>query len=69
MQKILVQPLQIIGNVVFGNGCFVHPGTNINAEGGDIIFGDYNIIEVNSFLNSKERVVIHNKKSLDASGN
>ena len=37
---------EIIGEVHFGNGCFVHPGSSIIAEGGDIIFGDYNIIEV-----------------------
>ena len=35
----------IKGNVVFGEGCIVHPGANILAEGGDITFGDFNIVE------------------------
>ena len=35
----------IKGNVTFGEGCIVHPGAQILAEGGDIIFGDYNIVE------------------------
>lgn len=35
----------IKGNVTFGEGCIVHPGAQIIAEGGDIIFGDFNIVE------------------------
>ena len=35
----------IKGNVIFGEGCIVHPGAQIKAEGGDIIMGDFNIIE------------------------
>ena len=35
----------IKGNVTFGEGCIVHPGAQILAEGGDIILGDFNIIE------------------------
>jgi len=42
-------------------GCIVHPYAIIQAQGGDIIFGDYNIIE--------ENVKIVNQKRLDASGN
>jgi hypothetical protein len=34
--------------VIFGKGCIVHPGCAIVAEAGEIIFGDYNIIEVNA---------------------
>ena len=33
------------GNVTFGEGCIVHPGAQILAEGGDIIMGDFNIVE------------------------
>ena len=35
----------IKGNVIFGEGCIVHPGAQLVAEGGDIILGDYNIVE------------------------
>lgn len=35
----------IKGNVIFGEGCIVHPGAQILAEGGDIIMGDFNIVE------------------------
>ena len=35
----------IKGNVTFGEGCIVHPGAQILAEGGDIIMGDFNIVE------------------------
>ena len=35
----------IQGAVTFGEGCIVHPGAQIVAEGGDITIGDYNIIE------------------------
>ncbi|KAL4505104.1 hypothetical protein ABPG73_021951 [Tetrahymena malaccensis] len=42
-------------------GCIIHPNCTILAEGGDIIFGDYNIIE--------ERVSIVNKKSKDPAKN
>ena len=35
----------IKGNVTLGEGCIVHPGAQINAQGGDIIIGDYCIIE------------------------
>ena len=35
----------IKGNVIFGEGCIVHPGAQLVAEGGDIIMGDYNIVE------------------------
>jgi carbonic anhydrase/acetyltransferase-like protein (isoleucine patch superfamily) len=33
------------GNIHFGEGCIVHPNAEIKADGGDIIFGDYCIIE------------------------
>lgn len=36
---------EIQGNVIFGEGCIVHAMCNIIAEGGDIIIGDYTIIE------------------------
>ena len=39
------QEAKIVGNVHFGEGCIVHPGAKILAEGGDIIIGDYNIFE------------------------
>ena len=31
--------------MVFGEGCIVHPGAQILAEGGEIIMGDFNIVE------------------------
>ena len=35
----------IKGTVHFGEGCIVHPGAQILAEGGEIIMGDFNIVE------------------------
>jgi dynactin-6 len=52
---------EIKGNVIFGDGCIIHPQCTITAEGGDIIFGDFNIIE--EFVN----IVNYSRK--DASGN
>lgn len=49
------------GNIHFGEGCIVHPSATILAEGGDIIFGDYCIIE--------ELVVIKNVPRKDKEGN
>jgi dynactin-6 len=49
------------GNIHFGEGCIVHPSATISAEGGDIIFGDYCIIE--------ELVVIKNVPRKDKEGN
>ena len=43
--SVFCHEAMIKGNVIFGKGCIVHPGANINAEEGDIIFGDYNIVE------------------------
>ena len=45
----------IKGNVTFGEGCIVHPGANINAEEGDIVFGDYNIVEEYARIVNKPR--------------
>ena len=53
----VAQKTEIKGNVIFGNNCIVHPGCCIMAEGGDIIFGEYNIIE--------EKVRIINKVRKD----
>ena len=36
---------EIQGNVNFGVGCIAHPGCFIDARGGTINFGEYNIIE------------------------
>ena len=44
--SIICSACDIQGNVTFGKGCIVHPGCSIFAEGGDIIIGDNNIIEV-----------------------
>ena len=60
-QNIFCVKAEIKGNVIFGEGCIVHPQCIINAEGGDIIFGDCNIIE--------EYVNIVNYARKDASGN
>lgn len=43
---ILCTHCDIQGNVSFGKGCVVHPGCSLIAEGGDIEFGDFCIIEV-----------------------
>ena len=49
-------------DIIFGNGCIVHPKAKIYCdEGCELIFGDYNIIE--------ENVEIIVKKGLDANGN
>lgn len=45
-KTIIATMSDVQGNVKFGVGCFLHPGCSIIAEGGDIIIGDYNIIEV-----------------------
>lgn len=37
---------EIVGPVKFGEGCIIHPTCSIIAEGGEIIFGSFNIIEV-----------------------
>ncbi len=47
-------------NIRFGAGCIVHPYATIKALGGDIYFGDYNIIE--------EKVEIINQKRNDGKG-
>ena len=46
--------------MTFGDNCIVHPGCCIVAEGGDITFGEYNIIE--------EKVRIINKARKDDAG-
>ena len=63
---------ELQGNVKIGNGCYIHPGCSILAEGGgEIVIGDYNIIEVlTPFSESlKERVIIRNKPYKDQNGN
>jgi hypothetical protein len=38
---------EIVGAVRFGEGCVIHPTCSIIAEGGsEIVFGNFNIIEV-----------------------
>lgn len=37
---------EISGKVTIGNGCYINPGSSIIAEGGEIVIGEYNIIEV-----------------------
>ena len=45
-QTIICSGAILKGNIKFGKGCVVHPYARINAEqSGEIIFGDYNIIE------------------------
>ena len=38
--------LEKVAHLVIMIGCIVHPGCSIIAQGGDIVFGDFNIIEV-----------------------
>jgi len=58
---------EIVGVVKFGEGCVIHPTCSIIADGGEIIFGSNNIIEVwRSVI--QEKVVIHNKPVKDANG-
>ena len=45
VKSVFCHEAVIKGNVIFGDGCIVHPGAQILAEGGDIILGDYNIVE------------------------
>ena len=44
--SIVCASSDIQGQVTFGKGCIVHPGCAIIAEAGEIVFGDFNIIEV-----------------------
>ena len=44
--QIVSSSADIQKNVKFGIGCYVHPGACIFAEAGEIVFGDFNIIEV-----------------------
>lgn len=60
-QSVFCVKAEIKGNVIFGDGCVLHPQCTIDAEGGDIIFGDCNIIE--------EYVKIVNYARKDAQGN
>ena len=59
--SVFCHEAMIKGNVTFGDGCIVHPGANINAEEGDIVFGDFNIVE--------EYARIVNKPREDGKGN
>ena len=43
------------GQINFGHGCIVHPGAFIDAVGGPIIFGEYNIIEEKARIVNKIR--------------
>ena len=44
-KSVISAEVILTGKVTFGEGCIVHPGAQILAEGGDIIIGDFNIIE------------------------
>ena len=46
ISNIKCEKATIQGKVTFGKGCIVHPNAQIIAEGGEIIFKDFNIIEV-----------------------
>jgi len=43
------------GKISFGHGCIVHPKAKIIAEGCNIIFGEYNIIEENVIIRVKPK--------------
>ncbi|KRW99741.1 Trimeric LpxA-like protein [Pseudocohnilembus persalinus] len=49
------QTKDIQGNIKFGKGCVVHPGSSITVQegAGPIIFGDYNIIEERCYITNK----------------
>jgi dynactin-6 len=51
----------ITGNVYFGDGCVVHQGAVIHADGGEIYFGENCVIE--------EYVKIINQQRKDREGN
>ncbi|EGR34330.1 hypothetical protein IMG5_016210 [Ichthyophthirius multifiliis] len=55
---IICQKSEVTANIKFGQGCIIHPNSAIIAEGGDIVIGDYNIIE--------ERVNIVNRKNKES---
>jgi carbonic anhydrase/acetyltransferase-like protein (isoleucine patch superfamily) len=42
---VICAKAELTGNIHFGEGCVVHMNATIIAEGGDIIIGDYTIIE------------------------
>lgn len=56
----IAEKTEFYGNIKFGEACIIHPGCSIIAEGGDIVFGDFNIIE--------EKVKIYNKLKKDELG-
>ena len=60
-QVICCKNIEIEGQIAFGTGCIIHPDCSIIAEGGPIIFGEYNIIE--------EKVRIINRAPRDPQGN
>jgi len=60
-QIVICSKSELKGSLSFGDGCVIHPGCVISAEGGDIVFGEFNIIE--------ERVRIVNRLKKDEKGN
>jgi dynactin-6 len=60
-QVFCCKNIEIEGQIAFGTGCIIHPDCSIIAEGGPIIFGEYNIIE--------EKVRIINRAERDSEGN
>ena len=43
------------GSIAFGEGCIVHPAAYIDARGGPITFGEYNILEEKTRIVNKVR--------------
>ena len=58
---VICAKAELQGSIHFGEGCIVHPNATIIAEGGDIIIGDFTIIE--------EFVKIWNQPRKDKEGN
>ena len=43
--NVVFPKAELEGTVILGEGVVVHPMSKISAEGGDIVIGDYTIIE------------------------
>ena len=52
---IICEAAELQGQINFGEGCVVHPGAYIDARGGTITFGEYNIIEEKARIVNKIR--------------
>lgn len=52
---VICEAAELQGQILFGEGCIVHPGAFIDARGGAIVFGENNIIEEKARIVNKIR--------------